>query len=228
MAIKQVPSPNYTKGRTQPISKLTIHWMVGTLASTDTHFKNPNSGVSAHYGIENTKIHQYVKESDTAWHAMSANPFSIGIENSAAPGRPASNLTYTTLIDLCTDICKRYKLNPETAIEPHSKYVATQCPGTIDLNRIKKGVKDKLKGEPMIDKKTHNALYWGMLNRAPSAEEVKRDVGKKTASAMITELYNFSKKNKRDFNSVVKAKNAEIAELKKGATVLKKGRYVVE
>ena len=152
---KFVKSPNYTRGRRAKISKIIIHWMVGTLASTDAVFKNRRSGVSAHYGVENKNVHQYVREKNTAWHAISANPFSIGIEHSAAPGRAPSAQTYETSAQLIARICKEYGLNPDKAIEPHCKYVQTRCPGTdkngkvrekggVDIKRLKKRVKEIL------------------------------------------------------------------------------------
>lgn len=188
MAIKQVPSPNYTRGRSRKVSKIIIHWIVGNLSAADAVFRNPASQVSAHYGIENSKIHQYVKESDTAWHAMSANPFSIGIENSAAPGRPATTTTYKTLAKLCADICKRYKLNPDKAIEPHNKYVSTQCPGTMDLARIKRETKQLMKGEEMVDKTTANVMYRLYLGTGVSSWGKKNAIGKMTPAQLQKHL----------------------------------------
>lgn len=145
------PSPNYTTGRRSPITTIVIHWMVGTLSSTDAVFSRRSSGVSAHYGIENNKVHQYVRERDTAWHAISANPFSIGIEHSAAPGRSATDATYKTSAELIAQICTERKI-PVENIQPHCKYVQTRCPGTdvngtvdeaggIDIGRIKNDVR---------------------------------------------------------------------------------------
>ena len=117
--------------------------MVGTLASTDAQFQKAG-GTSAHYGIEDANIHQYVDEKNTAYHAGAWTPnlTSIGIEHSAAPNRPASDATYQTSIALCKELCAKYNLNPDTDIIPHNSIVATQCPGTIDINRIKAGVKE--------------------------------------------------------------------------------------
>ncbi|MBS0149346.1 MAG: N-acetylmuramoyl-L-alanine amidase [Nitrospira sp.] len=70
MAIQCIGSPNKDKGREgyQP-EAIVIHIMEGTLKGTDAWFKNEESGVSAHYGIgEASEIHQYVGESDRAWH----------------------------------------------------------------------------------------------------------------------------------------------------------------
>lgn len=145
MNVQFVGSPNYWAGRTQKVSKLLQHWIVGNLASADAMFSNPAKQVSAHYGVEDETIHQYVRDEDTAWHARQANPFSIGIEHSAGPGRPASDKTYAASIELNAILCKKFNLNPDDAIEYHKKYVATSC-SELDLDRIKKGVKTLLAG----------------------------------------------------------------------------------
>lgn len=170
--LKQVPSPNYTKGRQgNSVKYVVIHWIVGTLSAADAVFKNSNTQTSAHYGIENKVIHQYVSEANTAYHAgtWSANLQSIGIEHSAAPGRPASNDTYNSSIELIASICKKYKLNPDTAIVPHNKFVATQCPGTMDLNRIKKGVKARLNVVTSLTAALITKAYQDLLGRKPDA-----------------------------------------------------------
>jgi N-acetylmuramoyl-L-alanine amidase len=47
-----------------------IHMMGGTLAGTDSWFNNPHAGASSHFGVgKSGQIHQYVGESDTAFHA---------------------------------------------------------------------------------------------------------------------------------------------------------------
>lgn len=162
MAYKFVGSPNYTIGRWGfKVKYVVIHWMVGTLASTDAVFQRTtpkNKRTSAHYGIEDKNIHQYVKEKNTAWHAGTglANRQSIGIEHSAAPGRAPSAQTYETSAKLIAKICKDYKLDPDKAIVPHCKFVATRCPGTdkngnvdeaggVSINKLKKRVKELLK-----------------------------------------------------------------------------------
>lgn len=165
-------TPNYSPGRSQPVKKIVIHWIVGNLDAADATFANAANETSAHYAIENGTVHQYVREGDTAWHAMSANPYSIGIEHSAAPGRAASDATYRTSINLCADICKRYGLDPDADIVPHNRYVATQCPGNIDIPRIIRGVKNLIKGEDMVLNEREAKLLWPMtLHREASDEQ---------------------------------------------------------
>ena len=157
---KYIPSPNYRKGRSAKITTVVIHWIVGNLASADRTFGSRSSGVSAHYGIEDNQVHQYVDEDNTAWHAISANPYSIGIEHSAAPGRAPSDATYKTSAELIAQICKERGISPDN-IQPHCKYVQTRCPGTdvngtvdeaggIDIGRIKNDVRAILaSGKPI-------------------------------------------------------------------------------
>ena len=137
--LTQVPAnpSNYTHSRWKPVTHIVIHWIVGSLASADATFKNPSRNASAHYGVENKNVHQWVKETHIAWHAGSANPYSIGIEHSAAPGRKATSATYQSSGELVRKIAKKYKIPLTTSrINPHNKYMATQCPGTMDIKKI--------------------------------------------------------------------------------------------
>lgn len=64
-------SPNFTKGRKgqKPIG-VCLHIGEGSLNSITSWFKDPNSGVSAHYGIgKNGEVRQFVLEENTAWHS---------------------------------------------------------------------------------------------------------------------------------------------------------------
>ena len=140
MNIKWIGSPNYSgKEYRLPIKYVVIHWIVGNLASADAVFQNDERDTSAHYGIEDGTIHQYVKEEDVAWHAgnWAINQASIGIEHSASPERNASEQTYITSAQLVREICERYNIPIDSEhIVPHNKYKATQCPGSIDLTKI--------------------------------------------------------------------------------------------
>lgn len=158
MKIVSKPSPNYTKGRTQKISKVIIHHTSGEFAPSVAHLCNPASQVSAHYVINRTGtlIYRLVAEQNTAWHAISANPFSIGIEHTNTAQNHFKG--YKASAELVADICKRNKLNPMTAVQPHSKYVATACPANVDWKRIRKEAYNLMQGEDMYQGKS--AKYW--------------------------------------------------------------------
>lgn len=139
-------SNNYDSGRGgKSVNKIVLHWIVGTLESCDATFANPDRKASSHYGIGDGDIHQYVKEEDTAWHASnySVNQESIGIEHEGGwllddgTRKKPSDKTHETSGMLVADICRRYNLPiNRTTIHAHSEYSATQCPGSLDIDRI--------------------------------------------------------------------------------------------
>ncbi|MGQ7786531.1 peptidoglycan recognition protein family protein [Nesterenkonia sp. K-15-9-6] len=138
---------NYSAGREgTSVDRIVIHYIVGTLAAADATFADPGSGVSAHYGIGEGALHQYVSEINTAWHAgdLAMNRRSIGIEHSADPERAPSEDTYEISIELCTRICRERGLDPQTQIIPHGDVVATACPGTVSVRWIRDGVAARL------------------------------------------------------------------------------------
>lgn len=137
-----IPSPNFTPGsqtrtyygRPRTTEIIVQHWW-GSPASNPTYqgvvawFQNPASQVSAHYVVGQGKMCQMVDENDTAWHAMSANPFGIGIEFNPNP----TDDDYDRVGWLVYNIRSRLGALP---LKAHRDYVNTQCPGTTDLARI--------------------------------------------------------------------------------------------
>ena len=132
-----LPSPNHASRNGVKITDIVLHWMDGTLAGCDATFANAAGQTSAHYGIEDTVIHQYVALSETAWHSgdKPENQRSIGIEHSADPNRPASTATIATSVTLIVALCRKYSIDP-SHIYPHKKFYATACPGTLPIADI--------------------------------------------------------------------------------------------
>lgn len=132
-------SPNYGTNRTAT-DRIVIHWFGGgTLSSANTRFQNAANQVSAHYGISDETVWQWVKEEHVAWHCgnLTMNRRSIGIEHDATPDRPATDKTYYTAARLLADIAKRHGIPLDrTHVIKHSEVKATQCCGTLDIDRI--------------------------------------------------------------------------------------------
>ena len=71
---------NYTPGGNRP-RLFIVHIMEGTLAGTDSWFRNPAAQVSAHFGAGRAgELYQWVGTTNQAWHAEDANDYSIGCE----------------------------------------------------------------------------------------------------------------------------------------------------
>lgn len=148
--IIQKPSPNYTPGRGgQKPEIIVIHVMAGTLVGTDAWFANPASDVSSHYGIgKNGEIHQYVKESDTAWangrvkyptstivkeKGGNPNVYSISIENEGYDLSKAPKVHLETLKGLIANICIKNNIpNDREHIIGHYEIYSLKpnCPST--------------------------------------------------------------------------------------------------
>lgn len=140
-------SPNYNSQTGITKRFIVMHWMVGNLAACDRTFKNPNSDVSAHYGVEGSRVHQYVKEKNAAWACghTEANRRGISIEHSGgellANGtrRQPSKLTHETSARLCARIARRHnlgKLKVGVDVFPHKHFTPTMCPGSLRLSWI--------------------------------------------------------------------------------------------
>ena len=98
--------------RTKEVSAVVIHYTEGTYAGCISWFKNCDAEVSAHYVIRSVdgQVTQMVREADKAWHARTANGYTIGIEHEAY-GNIWSFFTeemYQSSANLVRSICSRY------------------------------------------------------------------------------------------------------------------------
>ena len=109
-----IGSPNFNVGRSGKVTHITLHVMGGFLAGTDSTFRNSRNRVSATYGIgSDGTIHQYVRESDTAWADGNFSSNSTGISIEHEGGYPTAKFTDACAeasAQLCADIAKRYGL----------------------------------------------------------------------------------------------------------------------
>ncbi len=106
------PGCNFNE-RTLPVSAVVIHYTEGSYAGCISWFKNCDAQVSAHYVIRSAdgQVTQMVREADKAWHARTANGYTIGIEHEAY-GNIWSFFTeemYQSSANLVRNICERYE-----------------------------------------------------------------------------------------------------------------------
>lgn len=99
--------------RTKEVSAVVIHYTEGSYAGCISWFQNCDAQVSAHYVIRSYdgQVTQMVREKDKAWHARSANGYTIGVEHEAY-GDIISFFTpemYASSADLMRNICSRYE-----------------------------------------------------------------------------------------------------------------------
>lgn len=143
-------SPNQTAGRGgSGIKGVVIHWWgLPKDANPDgvvNWLCNPNAQVSAHIVTTGTgrRVWQLVADTNTAWHAgtWNANISTIGIE--ADPR--CRDEDYDVLAEVIANLWKYYGKLP---LYRHSDFIATQCPGNYDLNRLRALAEEKLNPKP--------------------------------------------------------------------------------
>jgi N-acetyl-anhydromuramyl-L-alanine amidase AmpD len=113
-AVEWIPAHtnNYEAGRSAQVVAIVIHETDGTWTSAINTFRNPRARVSSHYLVRafGGGIIQFVAESDTAFHARSANPWTIGIEHEfyARLGIWHTDAQYRSSAALVCAIARRY------------------------------------------------------------------------------------------------------------------------
>ncbi|HET6990903.1 MAG TPA: CUB domain-containing protein [Bacteroidia bacterium] len=169
-------SCNYTVGRTQAISAVTIHDVEGTYAGCISWFQNCSAVVSAHYVVRSSdgQITQMVAEANKAWHVGSENPYTIGIEHEGYASQTGwyTAAMYAASAALCADICASgYGIDPlRTGWWPWlstTYYNVSGIPGSCT----------KIKGHQHFPNQTHNDpgpnwdwdYFYMLINPPPAA-----------------------------------------------------------
>jgi hypothetical protein len=160
-----IPQSNFTVGREgNAVDVIVDHWTVVMFEGAIRRFKDPASRLSAHYVIgQDGRVAQLVSEGDTAYHAgkFDVNLRSIGIEHEASPTMAPTDALYAASAKLHREIAARHGLTLKVGrtVLPHHAIVPTECPGTLDLDRI---VRDALEEDDMFtdeDRKMLKRVY---------------------------------------------------------------------
>ncbi len=138
MEIKLLTVNPYSRPGTKlkQVKNIVVHWVgnAGSSAMANRNYfdslKEKKSFASSHYivGLQG-EIIQCVPEGEIAYHANNANAYSIGIEVCHPDWQGKfTETTYRSLIGLLVDLCKRYGLEPTTAIIRHYDVTKKLCP----------------------------------------------------------------------------------------------------
>lgn len=107
-------SPNHSGQRTHSIDRITPHCVVGQLSAESICgcFISPNRQASCNYGIGNDgRVSLCVEEKNRSWCTSNRanDQRAITIECASDSKHPYafSDAVYNSLVELCTDICKR-------------------------------------------------------------------------------------------------------------------------
>lgn len=107
-------SPNHSGKRTMAIDRITPHCTAGlsTVQGLGSHFFKTENQVSANYGIGvDGQIGLYVNEDNRSWcsssNANDQRAVTIECASKAYSPYEMPDIVYSSLIDLCVDICQR-------------------------------------------------------------------------------------------------------------------------
>ena len=196
-------SPNHSGQRTHSIDRISPHCVVGqvTAESLGGLFAKASYKASSNYGIDKDgRVGLYVEEKNRSWctSSNSNDQRAVTIEcasDTCSPYR-MNDVVYETLIELCTDICRRngkkkllwfgdknkslnYSPAPdEMIITVHRWFANKSCPGDwlySRLGNLARKVTENLTGFP-----TENELTKGLQAKDLAAlpnEEVIRKIG---------------------------------------------------
>ena len=154
-------SPNQSGTRTHAIDRITPHCVVGqcTAESLGALFVDPARQASSNYGIDKDgRVGMYCPESNRSWCSSNRDNDQRGItiECASSTKHPYEmyDVVYATLIELCTDICRRngkkkllwfedkeqtLSYNPagdEMLITVHRWFENKSCPGDWLYSRL--------------------------------------------------------------------------------------------
>ncbi|MGY3678843.1 peptidoglycan-binding protein [Streptomyces sp. TE33382] len=110
---------NYATGRSATVNKVVVHVTQGSYAGSISWFQNATSQVSSHYVVRSSdgEITQMVRDSNTAYHAKSANASSLGIEHEGWVDDPSwfTDAMYRSSAALTRHLCDRYGIPKDRA-----------------------------------------------------------------------------------------------------------------
>lgn len=108
-------SPNQSGKRTHSIDRITPHCVVGqcTAESLGALFADPERQASSNYGIDKDgRVGMYCPESNRSWCTSNRDndQRAITVECASDTTHPyaMNDTVYESLVELCTDICRRY------------------------------------------------------------------------------------------------------------------------
>lgn len=172
---------NYSSRNGTTISAVAIHFVQGSYAGCISWFKNCSASASSHYVIRSSdgQVTQMVYEADKAWHAASANPYTLGTEHEGYVNNASwfTNAMYQSSADLTRDMCTDNNINPLRC------YFGPGCSGTTE--QCEQGNCVKIKGHQMFAAQTHSDpgplfnwdKYYKLINNTPVVTTVTTTSG---------------------------------------------------
>jgi hypothetical protein len=134
---------NHTKGGQAEVRGVVVHIMAGTLAGTDSWFRNVKAQASSHFGTGKTgALYQWVDTADRAWAQASGNSAWLSVENEGKGGDTLTDAQLNCNAEVLAWAHKTYGVPLQVASGPSGEGLGyhamggsawgghTSCPGS--------------------------------------------------------------------------------------------------
>ncbi|MCX4827195.1 N-acetylmuramoyl-L-alanine amidase [Streptomyces sp. NBC_01016] len=175
----QRPIPvNYTKGGQTSVRGVVVHIMAGTLAGTDSWFRNSRAQASSHFGTGKTgALYQWVDTADRAWAQASGNSTWLSVENEGQGGDTLTDAQMNCIAEVLAWAHKVYDVPLQVASSPSGKGLGyhamggsawgghTSCPGSKIVAQL-----------PQIVARAQRLVAGQSIEEDPLAGMTKQDI----------------------------------------------------
>ncbi|WP_411094316.1 peptidoglycan-binding protein [Streptomyces sp. 021-3] len=140
---------NYTKGGQSSVRGLVVHIMAGTLAGTDSWFRNPAARASSHFGTgKGGALYQWVDTANRAWAQANGNTAWLSIENEGRGGDALTDAQMDRVAEVFAWVHKTYGVPLQVASGTSGRGLGyhamggaawgghTQCPGSRIVKQL--------------------------------------------------------------------------------------------
>lgn len=134
---------NYTRGGQSSVRGVVVHIMAGTLAGTDSWFRNSRARASSHFGTgKGGALYQWVDTSDRAWAQAAGNGSWLSVENEGVGGDRLTDDQLDATARVLAWAHERYGVPLQVATSPSGRGLGyhamggsawgghTSCPGS--------------------------------------------------------------------------------------------------
>ncbi|MFD5900870.1 peptidoglycan-binding protein [Streptomyces microflavus] len=134
---------NYTSSGQSSVRGLVVHIMAGTLAGTDSWFRNPAARASSHFGTgKGGALYQWVDTANRAWAQANGNSAWLSIENEGRGGDALTSAQMDRIAEVFAWVHKAYGVPLQVAKSPSGRGLGyhamggaswgghTSCPGS--------------------------------------------------------------------------------------------------
>ncbi|MFE1961347.1 peptidoglycan-binding protein [Streptomyces sp. NPDC059479] len=115
-------SVNFTAKGQSSVRGLVVHIMAGTLAGTDSWFRNPAAKASSHFGTgKSGALYQWVDTANRAWAQADGNTSWLSIENEGQGGDALTSKQLDRIAEVFAWVHKTYGVPLQVASGPTGK-----------------------------------------------------------------------------------------------------------